>query len=120
MRLRRKFSACIARCCGFASAMIAEILGKTTGCARGRGGSMHLIAPEVGMPGTVPIVAATIPMAVGAAIASTLRKDGRVSVAFFGDGAVEEGTFHESMNLAASRRSPVVFVCENNQYASHL
>jgi len=100
--------------------MMAEILGKVTGCAKGRGGSMHLVAPEVGILGTVPIVAATIPMAVGTAMASTLRGDGRVSVTFFGDGAVEEGTFHESMNLAASRKAPVLFVCENNSYASHL
>lgn len=100
--------------------MMAELFGKMTGCARGRGGSMHLVAPEVGIPGTVPIVAATIPIAVGTALASKLRKDNRVSVSFFGDGAVEEGTFHESMNLAASRILPVVFVCENNLYSSHL
>jgi len=105
---------------GDLNAMIAEILGKTTGCAKGRGGSMHLVAPDVGILGTVPIVAATIPMAVGAAIASRLRNDGRVSVAFFGDGAVEEGTYHESMNLASARGLAVIFVCENNMYASHL
>lgn len=101
-------------------AMMAELFGKETGCSKGRGGSMHLVAPEVGILGTVPIVAATIPMAVGAALASTLRKDGRVSVAFFGDGAVDEGTFHESLNLAAVRRLPAIFVCENNLYSSHL
>ena len=100
--------------------MMAELFGKETGCSKGRGGSMHLVAPEIGILGTVPIVAATIPMAVGAALASVLRRDGRVSVAFFGDGAVEEGTFHESLNLAAARRLPVVFVCENNFYSSHL
>ena len=100
--------------------MMAEIFGKVTGCSKGRGGSMHLVAPEVGILGTVPIVAATIPLAVGTALASKLRADGLVSVAFFGDGAVEEGTFHESMNLAAAHRLPVIFVCENNQYASHL
>jgi pyruvate dehydrogenase E1 component alpha subunit len=97
--------------------MMAELFGKVTGCARGRGGSMHLVAPEVGILGTVPIVAATIPMAVGTALSSKLRRDYRVSVSFFGDGAVDEGTFHESMNLAASRILPVVFVCENNLYA---
>ena len=100
--------------------LVAEVFGKVTGCARGRGGSMHLVAPEVGILGTVPIVAATIPMAVGTALSSRLRKDNRVSVAFFGDGAVEEGTFHESMNLAANQILPVVFVCENNLYSSHL
>jgi pyruvate dehydrogenase E1 component alpha subunit len=100
--------------------MMAELFGKETGCSKGRGGSMHLVAPEVGILGTVPIVAATIPIAVGTALASVLRHDGRVSVAFFGDGAVEEGTFHESLNLAAARRLPVVFVCENNFYSSHL
>jgi len=100
--------------------LIAEVYGKRTGCSRGRGGSMHLVAPEVGILGTVPIVAATIPLAAGTALASTIRRDGRVSVSFFGDGAVEEGTFHESMNLAASRKLPVVFICENNLYSSHL
>src|SRR5437016_2308922 len=105
---------------GDLKAMIAELYGKRTGCSRGRGGSMHLVAPEVGILGTVPIVAATIPLAAGTALASTIRRDGRVSVSFFGDGAVEEGTFHESMNLAASRKLPVVFICENNLYSSHL
>ena len=105
---------------GDLKAMMAELYGKRTGCSRGRGGSMHLVAPEVGILGTAPIVAATVPMAVGTALASRLRRDGRVSVSFFGDGAVEEGTFHEAMNLAAGRALPVVFVCENNFYASHL
>jgi len=101
-------------------AMMAEILGKETGCSKGRGGSMHLFAPEVGIPGTVPLVAATIPIAVGAGLAAKLKKDGRVSVSFFGDGAVEEGHFHESVNLAAVYALPVIFVCENNFYASHM
>ena len=105
---------------GSPRALIAEILGRATGCAGGRGGSMHLIAREVGLLGTVPLVAATIPLAVGAALAAKLRRDPRVSVAFFGDGATEEGHFHESLNLAALLRLPVVFVCENNLYASHL
>ena len=100
--------------------MMAEIFGKRTGCAAGRGGSMHLVAPEAGFLGTVPIVAATVPIAVGAALASQLRKDGLVAVSFFGDGAVEEGTTHEAMNLAAGRKLPVIFVCENNLYSSHL
>lgn len=100
--------------------MVAEILGKVTGCSKGRGGSMHLIATEVGILGTVPLVAATIPLAVGTALASKMKKDGLISVPFFGDGAVEEGHFHESMNLAAVYKLPVVFVCENNFYASHM
>ena len=100
--------------------MMAEIFGRKTGCAGGRGGSMHLCAPEVGIPGTVPLVAATIPLATGSGMASKLRKDGRISVPFFGDGATEEGHFHESINMAALYNLPVVFVCENNMYASHL
>lgn len=101
-------------------AMMAELYGKATGCSKGRGGSMHLVAPEVGILGTVPLVAATIPLAVGAALAAKLRGDGRVSVSFFGDGATEEGHFHESLNLAAVYRLPVLFVCENNFYSSHM
>jgi len=101
-------------------AMMAEIFGKSTGCSKGRGGSMHLVAPEVGVFGTVPLVAATIPLAVGAGLASRLRADGRVAVSFFGDGATEEGPFHESMNFAALSKLPVIFVCENNFYASHM
>jgi len=78
------------------------------------------VAPEVGIMGTVPLVAATIPMAVGTALAARQRRDGRVSVAFFGDGALEEGHVHESMNFAAVYRLPVLFVCENNFYSSHM
>jgi pyruvate dehydrogenase E1 component alpha subunit len=100
--------------------MFAEILGKSTGCSKGRGGSMHLFAPAQGILGTVPIVAATIPLAVGAALAYKMRKEPRVAVAFFGDGAMEEGHVQESFNLAALYRLPVLFVCENNLYASHL
>jgi len=81
---------------------------------------MHLIDPEAGVLGTVPLVGATISLAVGSALASKLQGDGKVTVSFFGDGAVEEGTFHESMNLAAHRKLPIVFVCENNFYSSHL
>ena len=95
---------------GDMNAMMAEIYGKVTGCSMGRGGSMHLIAKEVGILGTVPIVAATIPTAVGTALASKLRNDNRVSVAFFGDGATEEGHFHESVNIAAVYRLPIIFV----------
>lgn len=100
--------------------VFAEILGRATGCARGRGGSMHLFAPQQGIFGTVPIVAGTIPLAVGAGLAAKLRGDSAVAVAFFGDGATEEGHFHEALNLAALYCLPVVFVCENNLYASHM
>ena len=105
---------------GDPKAMMAEILGKSTGCSRGRGGSMHLFAADVGLLGTVPLVAATIPLAVGTGFASKLRGDHRVSISFLGDGAMEEGHFHESMNLASLYRLPVIFVCENNFYASHM
>ncbi len=101
-------------------ALMAELYGKATGCSRGRGGSMHLIAQELGLLGTVPLVAATIPIAVGSALASKLRRDSRVSVAFFGDGATEEGHFHESVNFAGLRQLPVIFICENNAYSSHM
>lgn len=101
-------------------AMMAEIHGRATGCSKGRGGSMHLLAPQVGILGTVPLVAATIPIAVGTGLASKLRGERRVSVSFFGDGATEEGHFHESVNLAALYKLPVLFVCENNFYSSHM
>jgi pyruvate dehydrogenase E1 component alpha subunit len=105
---------------GDLKALLAEILGKTTGCSKGRGGSMHLIDQAAGVMGTVPLVGATIPIAVGAAFAYKLRGDGRVAVAFFGDGATEEGHFHESLNLASLYRLPVLFVCENNFYSTHM
>src|SRR4029077_13733323 len=82
-------------------------------------GSMHLVAPQVGMLGASAIVAGTVPMAVGAALAASLRGTDEVSVAFFGDAAVEQGVTHESLAFAALRRLPVVFVCENNLYATH-
>jgi pyruvate dehydrogenase E1 component alpha subunit len=100
--------------------LMAEIFCRRTGCSAGRGGSMHVCAPEVGVLGTVPIVAATIPLAVGAALAFKLRREPRVAVTFFGDGATEEGHFHESLNLAGVNRLPVLFVCENNLYSSHM
>ena len=105
---------------GSLDAMFAEILGKTTGCSGGRGGSMHLLSQEHGILGTVPIVAGTVPLATGAAMAYKLRQDPHVAVAFFGDGTLEEGHVHESMNLAALYRLPVIFVCENNLYSSHM
>lgn len=100
--------------------LMAEVLGKDTGVSRGMGGSMHLIDRECGLMGTVPIVAATIPIAVGAALAAKMDGAGDVAVSYFGDGATEEGGFHESMNMAAVMGVPVLFVCENNFFASHL
>ena len=100
--------------------LFAEVLGRVDGCSRGMGGSMHLYGPEVGFRGSVPIVAATVPVAVGAALAAKKDGTGHVAVAYFGDGAVEEGGVHESLNLAAQMKLPVLFVCENNLYASHM
>lgn len=100
--------------------LMAEILGRKTGCSRGRGGSMHLVAPEIGLMGTSAMVGSGIALAVGAAMAFAMQGTERVVVAFFGDGATEEGVFYESLNLAALRRLPVVFVCENNLYSSHM
>lgn len=100
--------------------MMAELYGKQTGCCQGRGGSMHLVARHVGILGTTPILAAGIPLAVGTGLASSLKGDGRMTVVFFGDGATEEGTFHESLNFASLKKLPVVFVCENNFYSTHL
>lgn len=99
---------------------MAEIFGRATGCSGGRGGSMHLVSRENGILGTVPIVAATVPLAVGAALAAKFQRKDTVAVTFFGDGTLEEGHVHEAMNLAALYRLPVVFICENNLYASHL
>jgi acetoin:2,6-dichlorophenolindophenol oxidoreductase subunit alpha len=105
---------------GSLTGLFSEVLGKVTGCSSGRGGSMHLLAAEVGILGTVPIVAGTVPLAAGAALASKMRRDGTVAVAFFGDGTLEEGHVHETLNLAAVYRLPLVFVVENNLYSSHL
>lgn len=100
--------------------MAAEIYCREAGCSRGRGGSMHLIDPECGMMGSAPIVAGTISLAVGAALASSIRKDGRVTVSFFGDGATGEGILYESLNFAALKKLPIIFACENNLYATHM
>jgi 2-oxoisovalerate dehydrogenase E1 component len=100
--------------------LVAELFGRVTGCSRGRGGSMHLFAPEVGMLGTSGIVGPSILMATGAAYAFRLARTDRVSVAFFGDGAVNNGAFHEGLNLAAIWKLPVLFVCENNLYATEV
>lgn len=99
--------------------MFAELYGRQTGCARGKGGSMHLVQPDLGIMGASAIVGGTIPIAVGSALAAQMQGLDRVAVAFFGDGAVEEGVFHESLNFAALRKLPVLFACENNFYATH-
>lgn len=101
-------------------AMVAEIYCKASGCSKGRGGSMHLIDPEKGIMGVAPIVAGTISLATGAAMASKIRKDERVTVSFFGDGATGEGVLYEMMNFASLKQLPIIFVCENNQYSTHL
>jgi pyruvate dehydrogenase E1 component alpha subunit len=100
--------------------LLAEVLGKADGTSNGMGGSMHLYGREVGFCGSVPLVGATIPLAVGAGLAARLDGGKAVGVAYFGDGATEEGVFHESMNLAAALTLPVLFVCENNLFSSHL
>ena len=105
---------------GEMSELIAEIYGKETGCSRGRGGSMHLIALEKGMMGAAPIVAGTISLAVGAALACKIRESGSIVVSFFGDGATGEGVLYESLNFAALNKLPIVFACENNFYSTHL
>ena len=98
----------------------AELLGKATGCSQGRGGSMHLFAPEVGLMGTSGIVGPSILQGAGAGYSFKLLGSDRVSVAFFGDGAVSNGAFHEGINLAAIWDLPVVFVCEDNMYATEV
>ncbi len=97
--------------------LMAEILGRETGYNRGRGGSMHVAAFDRGSLGAFPVVAAGVPVAVGAALSVKMRRQNQVVVAFFGDGALGQGTLHESLNLAAVWDLPVIFVCENNQYA---
>jgi TPP-dependent pyruvate/acetoin dehydrogenase alpha subunit len=100
-------------------AMIAELYGKATGCTRGKGGSMHLIAPEAGMMGASAVVGTTIPNAVGYAYALKQRRQEAIVASFFGDGATEEGVFNESLNFAVLKKLPILFICENNQYAIH-
>ena len=99
--------------------MFAELFGKATGCFHGKAGSMHLAAPEVGLMGSSAVVASTIPHAVGAALAAERLKKDQVIVAVFGDGATEEGVYHESLNFASLHKLPVIFLCENNGLAIH-
>jgi 2-oxoisovalerate dehydrogenase E1 component len=100
--------------------LMAELYGRETGCSRGRGGSMHLFAPEIGMLGTSGIVGPCILQATGAGYSFKLLKTDNVGVAFFGDGAVNNGAFHEGVNMASIWKLPVLFVCENNQFATEV
>jgi len=99
---------------GSLPALFAELYGRKTGCSMGKGGSMHLIDREAGFLGATPILGGTISLAAGAAWSSSLRGDGRVTAAFFGDAAVEEGIFYEAANFAALKKLPLLLVCENN------
>lgn len=100
-------------------AMFAELYGKDTGCARGKGGSMHIVSMDQYILGTSAVVGTTVPIALGYALALKREGKGRVVAAFFGDGATEEGCFYESLNFASLHKLPVLFVCENNGYAIH-
>lgn len=102
---------------GNLNAMIAEIYGKSTGCSKGKGGSMHLIDLSVNFMGTSAIVGNSIPIGVGLALSVQLKKTDQISCIFLGDGATEEGVFFESVNFAAVRNLPVLFICENNLYS---
>src|ERR1700733_12816940 len=98
-------------------ALMAELMGKATGICRGRGGSMHLAGKSVGIIGESAIVGGGIPLATGCALAAKVRRLDQISLCFFGDGAVNQGTFHESLNMAALWKLPVIYLCENNGYA---
>ncbi len=104
---------------GDLKSMIAELYGKATGCAKGKGGSMHLVDVARGVMGASAVVGTTIANAVGYAYALKLKRKNSVVVSFFGDGGTDEGVFHESMNFAALKNLPIIFVCENNFYAIH-
>jgi pyruvate dehydrogenase E1 component alpha subunit len=97
--------------------MMAEIFGKATGYCRGKGGSMHIADPDLGIIGANGIVGGGIPIATGCGLSSLMRKSGQVTVCFFGDGASNQGSFHESLNLASVWKLPVIYLCENNLYA---
>ena len=100
--------------------LMAELYCKKTGCSKGKGGSMHVASSEIGLLGSSAIVGGTIPIAVGAALAFSMQQKDAVSVVFFGDGAASEGIFYESLNFASLKKAPVIFVCENNLYCTHL
>src|SRR5450631_2194372 len=100
--------------------LFAELFGRATGCSQGRGGSMHLFEPEVGLMGTSGIVGPCILQAAGAGYSFKLLETEQVAVAFFGDGAVNNGAFHEGLNMAGIWKLPVLFVCENNGFATEV
>jgi len=102
---------------GCLKSMLAEIYGKVTGCSKGMGGSMHLIDKSVGFLGSTAIVANTIPVAVGLALSIKIKQLKNISCVFFGDGAIEEGAFYESINFSIIHKLPVLFICENNFYS---
>jgi pyruvate dehydrogenase E1 component alpha subunit len=104
---------------GDLAGLVAELYGRETGCAKGRGGSVHLTDMSVGMVASSAILGQTIPVAVGSALAFQMDASRRVAVSFFGDGAADEGVFHESLNWASVGKLPVIFICENNLYATH-
>ncbi len=108
---------CIAKG-GDINRLMAELYGRVTGYSSGRGGSMHIFALDIGFLGTSGIVGGGLPLSIGAGLHARLRKTEQVSVCFFGDGASNQGTFHESINLAATWHLPVIFICENNLYAT--
>lgn len=105
---------------GSVNELIGEVFCMEHGCCRGRGGSMHLIDADAGFMGAAPIVAGTISLALGAALANKIKGNKDVAVAYFGDGATGEGVLNEAMNFASIQKLPIVFVCENNFYATHM
>jgi pyruvate dehydrogenase E1 component alpha subunit len=100
-------------------AMIAEMMGRASGCCHGKGGSMHMTDASIGLLGANAIVGAQLPIACGAALTAKIKKTGAISVTFFGDAATNIGAFHEALNLASVWKLPVVFVCENNRYGEY-
>ena len=104
---------------GNLNAMMAELYGKLDGCCSGKGGSMHLIDPSVNMMGTSAVVASSISEAVGYALGIKYKNGNQIVVCFFGDGATDQGVFHESLNFASLKKLPILFVCENNNYSIH-
>jgi len=98
--------------------MMSEVCGKATGCCGGKGGTMHMFSPGIGVMGTIGIVGGGMPIATGLALAAKLKGIDQVTVSFFGDGASNNGSFHESLNMASLWKLPVLFICENNQYAT--
>ena len=104
---------------GDLTGLVAELYGRETGASRGRGGSVHLTDPKVGFIASSAILGQTIAVAVGSALAFAMDSEPRVAVCFFGDGAIDEGIFHESLNFASLHKLPTIFVCENNLYSTH-